>query len=95
MKWRQASGLVYDKGTELKGKFYRTTIRLAMLYGAECWPTKTRHVQQISVAEMCIAMWPAVGGKWQWRRRRPLASQVAWAIDWASIYAGQQGGRPD
>ena len=23
-----------------------------MLYGAECWPTKRRHVQQISVAEM-------------------------------------------
>jgi hypothetical protein len=23
-----------------------------MLYGAECWPTKRRHVQQLSVAEM-------------------------------------------
>jgi len=25
---------------KLKGKFYRTTIRPAMLYGVECWPTK-------------------------------------------------------
>ena len=28
---------------KLKGKFYRTAIRPAMLYGAECWPTKRRH----------------------------------------------------
>ena len=35
----------------LVGKFYRTAIRPAMLYGAECWPTKRRHVQQLSVAE--------------------------------------------
>ena len=28
-----------------------------MLYGAECWPTKRRHVQQISVAEMCMWRW--------------------------------------
>ena len=47
MKWRQASGVLCDKRVpqKLKGKFYRTTIRPAMLYGAECWPTKRRHVQ--------------------------------------------------
>jgi hypothetical protein len=28
-----------------------------MLYGAECWPTKRRHVQQLSVAEMCMLRW--------------------------------------
>ena len=32
-------------------------IRPAMLYGAECWPTKRRHVQQISVAEMHMLRW--------------------------------------
>jgi hypothetical protein len=41
----------------LKGKFYRTMILPAMLYGAECWPTKRRHVQQLSVAEMCMLRW--------------------------------------
>jgi hypothetical protein len=35
MKWRQASGVLYDKRVpqKLKDNFYRTTIRPAMLYG--------------------------------------------------------------
>ena len=59
MKWRQASGVLCDKRVpqKLKGKFYRTAIRPATLYGAECWPTKRRHVQQISVAEMRMLRW--------------------------------------
>jgi len=28
-----------------------------MLYGVECWPTKSRHVQQLSVAEMRMLRW--------------------------------------
>jgi hypothetical protein len=42
LKWRQASGILYDKKVpqKLKGKFYRMAIRPTMLYGAECWPTK-------------------------------------------------------
>jgi hypothetical protein len=28
-----------------------------MLYGEECWPTKRRHVQQLSVAEMRMLRW--------------------------------------
>ena len=48
MKWRQASDVLCDKRVprKLKDKFYRTTIRPAMLYGAKCWPTKRRYVQQ-------------------------------------------------
>jgi len=59
LKWHQASGVLCDRRVpqKLKGKFYRTAIRLAMLYGAECWPTKRRHVQQLSVAEMRILRW--------------------------------------
>jgi hypothetical protein len=54
LKWRQASGVLCDPRVplKLKGKFYRTAVRPAMLYGVECWPTKRRHVQQLSVAEM-------------------------------------------
>ncbi|KAG2634251.1 hypothetical protein PVAP13_2NG197403 [Panicum virgatum] len=59
LKWRQASGVLCDRRVpqKLKGKFYRTAIRSAMLYGAECWPTKRRHVQQLSVAEMRMLRW--------------------------------------
>ncbi|PUZ56824.1 hypothetical protein GQ55_5G367400 [Panicum hallii var. hallii] len=59
LKWRQASGVLCDKKVQqrLKGKFYRMVIRPAMLYGAECWPTKRRHVQQLSVAEMRMLRW--------------------------------------
>jgi hypothetical protein len=37
-KWCQASGVLYDKivSQKLKGKFYRTSIRPAMVYGTKC-----------------------------------------------------------
>ena len=59
IKWRQASGILCDKRVpqKLKGKFYRTAIRPAMLYEAECWPTKIQHAQQLSVAEMRMLRW--------------------------------------
>jgi len=59
LKWRQASGVLCDSKVpqKLKGKFYRTAIRPAVLYGAECWPTKRRHIQQLSVAEMRMLRW--------------------------------------
>jgi hypothetical protein len=50
--------LVYPRvPVKLKVKFYRTAIRSAMLYGAECWPTKRRHAQQLSVSEMRMLRW--------------------------------------
>ncbi|KAG2587499.1 hypothetical protein PVAP13_5NG144924 [Panicum virgatum] len=54
VRHRISAGWVPQK---LKGKFYRTAIRPAMLYGAECWPTKRRYVQQLSVAEMRMLRW--------------------------------------
>jgi hypothetical protein len=58
VKWRQTSGVLCDKvPNKLKGKFYRTVIRLAMLYGAERWATKGQHIQKMSVAEMRMLRW--------------------------------------
>jgi hypothetical protein len=46
LKWRQASGVLCDPRVpvKLKVKFYKAAILPIMLYGAECWPTKRRHV---------------------------------------------------
>jgi hypothetical protein len=54
LKWRQASDVLCDPRVplKLKDKLYSNVIQSAMLYAAECWLTKRRHVQQLSVAEM-------------------------------------------
>jgi hypothetical protein len=59
LKWRQASSVLCDPRVplKLKGKFYKTAIRPAMLYGAKYWPTKRRHVQQLSIVKMCMLRW--------------------------------------
>jgi hypothetical protein len=59
MKCRQAYGILCDKKLpqKLEGKFYMTAVRPAMLYGAECWPTKRQHIQQMSVGEMRMLRW--------------------------------------
>jgi hypothetical protein len=59
VKWRQTSGILCDKKVpnKLKYKFYRTAIRPAMMYGAECWATKEQHIQKMSVAKMRMLRW--------------------------------------
>ena len=44
------------KCTGVPLNLYRTAIRPAMLYGAECWPTKRRHVQQLSSRDADVAV---------------------------------------
>ncbi|KAK9166421.1 hypothetical protein Scep_001612 [Stephania cephalantha] len=43
--------------TKLKGKFYRTAIRPAMLYGSECWAVKQQQLHKMNVAEMRMLRW--------------------------------------
>ena len=49
LKWRKASGVLCDKKVplKLKGKFYRTAVRPAMLYGTECWAVKSQHENKL------------------------------------------------
>ncbi|KAH1257802.1 putative ribonuclease H protein [Glycine max] len=54
MKWRKAFGGVPIK---LKGKFYRTAVRPAILYGTECWAVKSQHENKVGVAEMRMLRW--------------------------------------
>ena len=45
----------------LKGKFYRTAIRPAMLYGSECCPTRVALVRKFEIAEMRMLRWMCDG----------------------------------
>ena len=42
---------------KLKGKFYRSAIRPAMLYGTESWAIKSQQESKMSVAEMRMLRW--------------------------------------
>ncbi|KAL6538155.1 hypothetical protein OROGR_012143 [Orobanche gracilis] len=59
LKWKSATGFLCDPGipNRLKGKFYRTTIRPALMYETECWAVKQCHVHKMSVAEMRMLRW--------------------------------------
>ncbi|KAL6513478.1 hypothetical protein OROGR_020964 [Orobanche gracilis] len=59
LKWKSATGFLCDPGipNRLKGKFYRTAIRPALLYGTECWAVKQCHVHKMPVAEMRMLRW--------------------------------------
>ncbi|GJW30143.1 retrovirus-related pol polyprotein LINE-1 [Tanacetum coccineum] len=59
MKWRAATGVLCDRNVplKLKGKFYRVAIRLAMLYGSECWPIMKALANRVEVAELRMLRW--------------------------------------
>ncbi|RZC05226.1 Protein RER1B isoform E [Glycine soja] len=59
MKWRKASGVLCDAKVpiKLKGKFYRTAVRPAILYGTECWTVKSQHENKVGVTEMRMLRW--------------------------------------
>ena len=42
---------------KLKGKFYRTAIRPALLYGTECWPVKKIFEHKMEFTEMHMLRW--------------------------------------
>ncbi|VFQ99956.1 unnamed protein product [Cuscuta campestris] len=58
-KWKLASGVLCDKkiSSSLKGKFYRSKVTLAMLYGAEYWAVKKAHVHQLHATEIQMSSW--------------------------------------
>ena len=61
VRHRISAGILCDKRVpqKLKGKFYRTAIRPAMLYGAECWPTKRRRAatECSRDADVAVVLW--------------------------------------
>ena len=53
-QWRNATGVICDHKVrdKVKGKFYLTAIRPAMLYGTECWTLKKQHEHKMGVVDM-------------------------------------------
>lgn len=41
----------------LKGKFYKTVVRSAMVYGSECWAVDKTIEQRIGIAKMSMLKW--------------------------------------
>jgi hypothetical protein len=80
LKWCQASSVLCDPRVplKLKGKFYRTAIRPAMLYGEECWPTKRRHVQQLWVAEIRMLRWICGNTRRDWVQNDDIRERLGW-----------------
>ena len=58
VKW-SASGVSHDRHIplKLKGKFYKTSIRPAILYGIECWTILKQHVNKLRITEMLMLRW--------------------------------------
>ncbi|XP_057543859.1 uncharacterized protein LOC130823249 [Amaranthus tricolor] len=59
LKWRAATGVLCDRKfpSKLKGKFYRATIRPALLYRTECWPVKKIFEHKMEVTKMRMLNW--------------------------------------
>ncbi|GKE19145.1 retrovirus-related pol polyprotein LINE-1 [Tanacetum coccineum] len=59
LKCRAATRILCDKKVplKLKGKFYRVTIRPAIMYGSECWPLTKVQANRMEVAEMRMLRW--------------------------------------
>ncbi|XP_057532812.1 uncharacterized protein LOC130810692 [Amaranthus tricolor] len=59
LKWRAATAVLCDRNfpSKLKGKFYRTTIRPALLYRTECWPVEKIFEHKMEVTKMRMLRW--------------------------------------
>ena len=59
VSWKRISGILCDRRISLrvKGKVYKTVVRLAMMYGAETWAVKKAHEKKLDVAEMRMLRW--------------------------------------
>ena len=57
--WKRISSILCDRriSFRVKGKVYKTVVRLAMIYGAETWAMKKAQEKKLDVAEMRMLRW--------------------------------------
>ncbi|KAE8684176.1 Zeta-carotene desaturase [Hibiscus syriacus] len=80
LKWKAATGVLCDKKVplKLKGKFYRMTIRPALLYGSEYWAIKKDHVRRMEAAEMRMFRWAC--GRTMWDMTPNSAIRMSFVV---------------
>ena len=54
----------YKIPIQLKRKFYKTIVLLAMFYGTECWTVKEQHIHKMNLSKMWILSWIS-GNTWK------------------------------
>ena len=57
--WKRISGILCDRriSFRVKGKVYKTVVRLAMMYGAETWEMKKTQEKKLDVEETRMLRW--------------------------------------
>ncbi|VFQ59138.1 unnamed protein product [Cuscuta campestris] len=77
----------------MKGKFYRSVVRPAMLYGAECWAVKKTHVRRLHAAEMRMLRWMCGKTRLDRISNEVIRRQVEPGVSWKQPPCFQVGAR--
>ena len=82
LKWKSATGVLCDRNIPLwlKGKFYRTAVRPALLYSTECWAIKRYLAQKMSVAEMRMLRWMCDNTRIDKVRNKDIRTKIGVAL---------------
>jgi hypothetical protein len=75
---------------KLKGEFYHTAVRLAILYGTYCWAVKNQQENKISVVDIRMLCWMC--GKTRLHRIRNDNTRVRERESRGSFYHRIDGG---
>ena len=99
--WMETTGVMCDKNipTKLKDKVYKTAIKPAMVYVAQCWAVRKKEERKLHATEMRMLRW-ATGNKrldhvrnvdiWKDARMYPMAEFLGEKrLRWLDMFKGE------